>query len=91
MTKLAESDCDANGVSVFVMSPSQIVMSDCDTSQRLTLCHSRYTHKERTKLSCVNPLSKKPLTPLPLVLSFVGPDKKFKGVAAAQRSQMVAI
>ena len=45
--------------------------------------------QERTKLSQANPLAKKPPTPLPLVLSFVGPDKKFKGVAAVQRSQLV--
>jgi hypothetical protein len=36
-----------------------------------------------------NPFIKKTLPPLPLVFEFFGPDKKFKGLSAVQRSNLV--
>ena len=38
----------------------------------------------------LNPLNKFPPRPLPLLFQFHGPDKKFKGVAARQRADLVA-
>ena len=48
------------------------------------------TGQDNQRLKAANPLAKKTVPALPLVFEFVGPDKKFKGQAALQRSHLVS-